>query len=116
MLRQRNIGRGDEVVGEGIFIGDVEEPVRSSKEGSTGQSEGDCWKYLSLLMIAVTGESWMYSYFSSITILVLSLGLNVYQFKLIGGYQRDIQELNETHQNVHSEWTADRYFDNVQIL
>ena len=56
MLRQRNIGRGDEVVGEGIFIGDVEEPVRSSKEKVIGQSEGGCWKYLSFLMIVATGE------------------------------------------------------------
>ena len=57
MLRQRNIGRGEEIVGEGIFIGDVEEPVRSSKVEITGQGEGGCWKYFSLLMIIVTGES-----------------------------------------------------------
>jgi hypothetical protein len=55
MLRQRNIGRGEEIVGEGIFIGDLEEPVRSSKEKITGQSEGGCWKYFSLMMIVVTG-------------------------------------------------------------
>jgi hypothetical protein len=57
MLRQRNIGRGDEIIGEGIFIGDVEEPVRFSKEKITGQGEGGCWKYFSLLMIVLTGES-----------------------------------------------------------
>ena len=56
MLRQRNIGRGEEIVGEGIFIGDVEEPVRSSKEKITGQGEGVRWKYFSILMIVVTGE------------------------------------------------------------
>ena len=57
MLRQRNIGRGEEIVGEGIFIGDVEEPVRSSSEKITEQGEGGCWKYFSLLMIIVRGES-----------------------------------------------------------
>ena len=56
MLRQRNTGRGDEVVGEGIFIGDVEEPIRSSKGKSTGHSDGGCWKYFSLLMVVATGE------------------------------------------------------------
>ena len=56
MLRQRNTGRGDEVVGEGIFIGDVEEPAHSSKGKMTGQSQGSCWKYLSLLMVVATGE------------------------------------------------------------
>ena len=45
MLRQRNIGRGEEIVGEGIFIGDEEEPVRSSKEKLTGKGEGGCWRY-----------------------------------------------------------------------
>ena len=56
-MRERNIGQGEEIVGEGIFIGDVEEPVRSSKEKITGQGEGGCWKYFSLLMIIGTGES-----------------------------------------------------------
>ena len=65
MLRQRNIGRGDEVVGEGIFIGDVDEPERSFKEKINGQSEGGRWKYFSFLTIVVTGESCLYSYFST---------------------------------------------------
>ena len=56
MLRQRNTGRGDEVVGEGIFIGDVEEPERSSKGKNTGHSEGSGWKYFSLFMVVATGE------------------------------------------------------------
>ena len=56
MLRQRNTGRGDEVVGEGIFIGDVEEPVRSSKDKNIEQSEGGCWKYFSLLLLGAIGE------------------------------------------------------------
>ena len=56
MLRQRNIGQGHEVVGEGIFIGDVEEPVRSSKEKIIGQSEGSLWKYLSVILTVLTGE------------------------------------------------------------
>ena len=55
MLRQRNTVRGDEVVGEGIFIGDVEEPVRSAKEKKTGHDEAGGWK-LSLLMLFTTGE------------------------------------------------------------
>eukprot|EP00092_Neocalanus_flemingeri_P070012 GFUD01085879.1.p1 GENE.GFUD01085879.1~~GFUD01085879.1.p1 ORF type:complete len:232 (+),score=73.55 GFUD01085879.1:52-747(+) len=94
MLRHRNVGGGNEVMGEGIFIGDVEEPVRSSKLKNSEQSEGGCWKYLSLLMIVCT---------------VLSLCLNAFQFKLIDGYLRDIQELNDTHHNLHSEWEADRH-------
>ena len=57
MLRQRNIGREVEVVCEGIFIGDVEEPVRSSKEKISGQSDGGCWKYFLVLLIVMTGES-----------------------------------------------------------
>ena len=57
MLRQRNIGREVEVVCEGVFIGDVEEPVRSSKENITGHSDGSCWKYFSFLFIGMTGES-----------------------------------------------------------
>ena len=57
MLRQRNIGRDVEVVCEGIFIGDVEEPVRSSKEKITRHSDGSFWKYFSLLLIVMTGES-----------------------------------------------------------
>ena len=56
MMRQRNTGRGDEVVGEGIFIGDVQEAVYSSKGKVTGQSQGSCWKCLSLLMLVATGE------------------------------------------------------------
>eukprot|EP00092_Neocalanus_flemingeri_P070011 GFUD01085878.1.p1 GENE.GFUD01085878.1~~GFUD01085878.1.p1 ORF type:complete len:196 (+),score=56.18 GFUD01085878.1:52-639(+) len=94
MLRHRNVGGGNEVMGEGIFIGDVEEPARSSKLEKSGQSEGGCWKYLSLLMIVAT---------------VLSLCLNAFQFMLIDGYLRDIQELNDTHNNRHSEWEADRH-------
>eukprot|EP00092_Neocalanus_flemingeri_P070014 GFUD01085881.1.p1 GENE.GFUD01085881.1~~GFUD01085881.1.p1 ORF type:complete len:198 (+),score=55.39 GFUD01085881.1:52-645(+) len=94
MLRHRNVGGGNEVMGEGIFIGDVEEPVRSSKLKNSEQSEGGCWKYLSLLMIVCT---------------VLSLCLNAFQLKLIDGYLRDIQELNDTHHNLHSEWQADRH-------
>jgi len=93
MLRQRNIGQGHEVVGEGIFIGDVEEPVRSSKEKIIGQSEGSLWKYLSVILIVLT---------------VASIGLNIYQFTLIAGHQKNIQELDDKHQNVHAEWTADR--------
>eukprot|EP00092_Neocalanus_flemingeri_P073327 GFUD01090440.1.p1 GENE.GFUD01090440.1~~GFUD01090440.1.p1 ORF type:complete len:202 (+),score=53.55 GFUD01090440.1:42-647(+) len=94
MLRQRNVGQVDEVVGESVFIGDVEEPVKSSKQKKSGESEGGCWKFLSILMIAVT---------------VLTLCLNVYQFKLIDGYLKDIQELNDTHHTRHSEWEADRH-------
>ena len=55
MLRQRNTGQGGEVMG-GIFIGDVEEPARSSKEKKAGHSKGSGWKYFSLLMIVSAGE------------------------------------------------------------
>jgi hypothetical protein len=40
LFRQRNIGREDEVGCEGIFIRDVDEPVRSSKVKITGHSDG----------------------------------------------------------------------------
>ena len=56
-MRQRNIGREVEVISEGIFIGDVEEPVRLSKEKKSGQSDGGFWKYFSVLLIVMTGES-----------------------------------------------------------
>ena len=56
-MRQRNIGREVEVVCEGVFIGDVEEPVRSSKEKIARHSDGSFWKYFSLLLIVMTGES-----------------------------------------------------------
>ena len=56
MLRQRNIGREVEVISEGIFIGDVEEPVRLSKEKITKHSDGGSWKYFSFLLIVMTGE------------------------------------------------------------
>eukprot|EP00092_Neocalanus_flemingeri_P101270 GFUD01129486.1.p1 GENE.GFUD01129486.1~~GFUD01129486.1.p1 ORF type:complete len:196 (+),score=56.41 GFUD01129486.1:140-727(+) len=94
MMRQRNPGRGDEVMGEGVFIGDVEEPARSSKLEKSGQSEGGCWKSLSLFLIVAA---------------VLSLCLNAYQFKLIDGYLRNIQELTDTHNELHSVWEVDRH-------
>ena len=56
MLRQRNIGREVEVVCEGIFIGDAEEPVISSKEKIARHSDGSYWKYFSFLLIVMTGE------------------------------------------------------------
>ena len=56
MLRQRNIGREVEVVCEGIFIGDAEEPVISSKEKITIHSDGSFWKYFLFLLIVMTGE------------------------------------------------------------
>ena len=56
MLRQRNIGQGDEVVGESIFIGDVEEPAQSSKYKNIKESKGSGWKYFCLLMIVAAGE------------------------------------------------------------
>ena len=97
------------MVGEGIFIGDVQEPVYSSKGKVTGQSQGSCWKYLSLLMLVATGEYNLNHYFSCKSFLVLSLGVNAYQFNLVNGYLRDIQQMNETHLDLHSEWEEDRY-------
>jgi len=91
MLRQRNV-RSDEVEGEGIFIGDVE-PEKFSKYKSNGQSEGGCWKYFAVVITFVT---------------VLSICLNVYQHLQIGGHLRDMQDLNDTHHSLVSEWKTDR--------
>ena len=43
-------------MGEGIFIGNLEELARSSKGKIIGQREGGCWKYLSFLLLVATGE------------------------------------------------------------
>ena len=56
MLRQRTVGRGEEDGSEGIFIGDVEEPNRSLKDKIGVKNENNCWKYLSPVLIIITGD------------------------------------------------------------
>jgi len=93
-LRQRTVGRPEEVANEGIFIGDVEEPIRSVKEKIGGNSESSSWKRLSIFLAIAT---------------VLSVCGNVFQYRLLSSHQHSIQELHENSQNFQAEWTADRH-------
>ena len=51
MLRQRNTGAG----AQGIFIGDVEEPLIEVKEKKIDDSKTGCWKHLSFILGFITG-------------------------------------------------------------
>ena len=106
MLRQRNTGAG----AQGIFIGDVEEPLIEVKEKKIDDSKTGCWKHLSFILGFITGcLSEINSFFIiAILILVVSVLVNAYHYWLIQSYEKNIVTMTESQKNLHSEWTADR--------
>jgi len=94
MLRQRNTKPEQEVPehGGGFSIGGFDDhmSVANGKMKTVNES-CNCWKYIAVLLLCVTG---------------VSVGLNIYQYTIL-------KHLDDKHTEIHSEWQADRAHKDV---
>jgi len=94
MLRQRNIKAEPESAenGGGFSIGGFDDHMSVTNGKMKSMDDPcNCWKYISVLLLTVTG---------------VSVCLNIYQYTLL-------RHLDEKHSEIHSEWQADRAHKDV---